>query len=1275
MEKNRYAGPSRRKAKTDFKIKDKAIMGGYFNLARLNFFKTMMVVLNGVDIDISRIKEDYLPRYLDYLCLVVKGECDIDKDVIQNYRAWVSELKLSQDDQFKLQQLLDKYFPFLAPVMASEASYNIYSRARDVIGDNDPRARREPVGKYVPADVMRGVGLAQSLDVITCMAHCLNDSRDYYTHFNPYNTIEQQCEKFDRQWRIAKWLRVVRDASRRIDKRRNGLSTREMEFLTGVDRMTSQVSKDGDGNIVKDSKNRPVKFFVEYPDYYFRIDGERPLVDAAGHSVDDDKPRLALSDFGMVFFCTLFLEKNQARLMQEELALFENGPYDGSRPDDDKKNSILREMFSIYRIRLPRGRRLDPGDDDTLLAMDMLNELRKCPMELYDVLGRAGRRYFEDEIKHPNEKTPEVFKRLRSTDRFPFLALRYIDATRCLDGIRFHVQLGKYRFRFYDKTTIDGDVTVRSLQREINGYGRLQDVERARREKYASMLQQSVQVATGEEDITIANFVPDTPQSTPYITDNAASYNIHNNRIGLYWDRDGESTMLSGDDKLYLPDLAVDDAGKATVEMPAPRATLSVRDLPAMVFYLHLCKRYALELPSAEEIIIKKHDQLVRFFDDVSQAKLKPVGSPENLDAVLADYDLTSRDIPSRLRLYLCGQLEEDENEYRLDSHGLELLSRRHKRIARQLDRLRQAREMVGDKQNTFGKKSFVGISHRLMAEQLAKSIIEWQPAVDNGRNKLTGLNYQRMIAFMASYDDAVPFEKLKDMFSRARLLEGSAAHPFLPRVLNHRPVNIEVLYELYFKEEKRRIQDLLDNEVDSRGNVVEYCLSHDADLSRVPFLHVDRKRFQHCDDAYCRELAARYLHVEGRCCSVELPDGLFTPYILKALKGHRFASNLDLQACLQDSDRNRNAAYLMSAYLEHVLHDASQPFYMAQDGDSRFARCYDLFAILQNEKINNELQPCPLSPVEINRRLTVKSSNGKSKQIDAEIEELMADMKRKAEKRISRDHMDDNQATKALKNCQAECEKKRQALKHKIADVKKNERTIRRYKTQDMALMLMAQDILGRVLTVERQGQDETGLLKLQHVCDPGFLNIPFTAKFKRSVKVDKKTSRDVWIVQENMALKNYGLFYQLFNDERVDTLLAKLEDQQVVRYSELNSELAAYDHNRTKMFDDVQRLERLAFDENTAVLSDPLAAAFFVNKDKGFAARNNFKRLLELLREKDPDRLDDEVITWLYSVRNAFCHNSYNIDMRQINKELPKIINQIIEQVNHITSGIARR
>lgn len=1245
---NKPNQPKRREARSRFYITDKAIMGGYFNLARMNFFKTMMTIFAKIGVDVRPIDEEQMPIYLTAFSKEMDGKRDeIHGD---DFQAWARKLKLNKENMLLLQQLLMKHLPFLGPIMAGDIN-RTFSKKRKAVD-------------YSPGNdhSMRGAMIQDYWRIIMTMASCLSDCRNYYTHYNPYNSLNDQKKQYRRQLVVASWLEKVRDASRVIHKQRNGLTTVEMEFLTSVDRYFTRNKKDDYGNTIFD-RGKPLKDYVEYDDYYFSIMAKRSRIDAAGRAIEGEEKWDVLSDFGVVFFCTLFLEKEQARLMQEELRLYQTGPYDGSEDGDFEKNEILREMFSVYRIRVPHGKRLDPMDNATLLAMDMLNELRKCPMPLYDVLPRAAKQEFEDVVRHPNEMTQEVFKRLRSTDRFPYLALRYIDLIECFGNIRFQVQLGKFRYKFYDKTTIDGDQVVRGLEKEINGFGRLQDVELARQEKYGHLLQQTVEVETGEENITIDNLVADTATSAPYLSDRKASYNIHSNRIGLFWNEKDEKQLLIGDDKLYLPVLAVDDNGKANVEMPAPRASLSVRDLPALIFYLDLrqqLRQQYPQLPHPEQVIRDKYHALVNFFTDVAEGRLQPCVDRDVLEArLMLDYDgLTLNDIPTKLRDYLSGIEGNEEDEdcaARLKGYALSILEKRYKQVEGRINRLKEARKIVGDKQNKYGKKSYVDVSPRKLAEHLAQSIVDWQPSIDNGRNKLTGKNYQRMIAFMASYTDETPVQELKDMFTRAGLLEGPSAHPFLKRILDLGPSNIEVFYDNYCKEEKRRLYQCL--KIETRNDEEVYELKPDADLSLFPFLHAGRVRFHKRDEAAYRSLSMRYLQVDGRPSTIQLPDGLFTGSILKAM------GVIDvMQPYLQDKELNGNASYLMSAYLEHVMHDKSQPFYF-------YERQYDLFAELQNKKAVDKvlLLPCPLTVQEINRRLTCKTDDGKNKQIKREIQQLMEQMERATESKIAKYRLSGKYAQKKREAGIEERQKKARKLSHLIADVKKNERTIRRYKTQDLAIFLMAKRLIGDALSWAVEDADMA--FKLANVCEERFLSQ--TMKFSYTYHLDKMGAKTVDIVQENMSLKNYGSFFRFLYDDRVRPLLQRLVDQQQVSFSALTSELANYNQCRSTAFDRFQQFEKMAFELNKVALTDQNHPLFVARKNGRIIGetRNKFAVMLGLLDAVGVELLDAEDRSWLKNVRNAFCHNSYGgIDMRDVEMKLPRIIEQIVRHVDDV-------
>lgn len=1324
---------NRRKAESSFSISEKSIMGGYFNIARLNLYKTVITIFAQVGIK-GDYPEEKIDRVLEALYKNLAGKSD---ELSKEQSQWKRLNQLKSEQIVKLQRLLFKHFPLLGPVMASEASYKIYKaelyakEAEEMVKNNKAELKKVRKSNVInDCQLMRGVGVDECLSVLATMASCLTDCRNFYSHYVPYNSKEEQKIQYGRQAKIARWLDKVIVASRRIDKQRNGLTTGEMEFLTGIDHYFPKEKVDENGKVIKDNRGWAVKEFVEYPDYYFRIKGKRQLIDTNGVTLTNEEGQDALTDFGIVFFCTLFLQKTYAKMMQEELALYENGPYDGTvkgqEENDAKKNAILREMLSIYRIRIPRGKRLDSKDDMTTLAMDMLNELRKCPMPLYDVLGQEGRRFFEDEVQHPNEQTPEKNKRLRATDRFPYLALRYIDLKKDIfTRIRFQVQLGEFRFKFYEKKTIDGSEEVRSLQKEINGYGRLQEIEAKRLEKYSALFQKSELVSTKLEHedlhLDLTQFIEDQADSKPYVTNHRAAYNIHNNRIGMYWEESQNPNDYSvfGTDGMYLPELNVVD-GKAPILMPAPKASLSVYDLPAMLFYQYLLENSKVgrtEYERPQDIIINKHDAFVSFFRAVKDGILTPFPSREALSAKLASgYGLNINDVPKKLVEYLLGQ-NDDTN--RLEDYATHEVLLRFRRCLRRYEHFEEDRKMIGNKDNKYGKKGFVDVRHGRLAQYLAESIMDWRKPLNGVSDKLTGLNYSKMQAALATFGGKTTFAKLNDIFAEAKLFGTSpGSHPFLQKAMDKKPLNIEMLYMAYLEDEiatlkkflviknsnklndkeKKEYKDLVvfteeEERQTNDGKIKKVKVEKAAvkvigntNYAKLPFVHHQRVRFLQRDTEYYKSLAARYLSVDGKPATIQLPDGIFTSYILKVLKD-KYDSYEAMQLHLSNEDMNHNAAYLISSFFESVLNDCSQPYYRTfhyennEEKPNRFAHIYDLFNILNNVKVANAYQPVPMTTLDINSRLTKKAINSDGlfeirkddngddyivKQITIDIENHLKKMEKDVENRIRKKNLHGDKAYKARMNGKEEQEKMQRKLTHCIADIKSNERTIRRYKTQDMVLFLMAKNILSTILA-QQNGSASEKLFRLKNVCDSNFLSQ--TVRFEFPVKVNEMTIK---VVQENMALKNYGEFYRFIYDDRLITLLSQLKDVTEISYADLTGELATYDSYRSQVFLLMQEIEKLAFEQHSKELTDLNNPKFFKDEDtNNVPKRNNFRALLSLFDGIESRQLTNADCDRLIEIRNAFCHNTYRINMDDLEKKLPTISIQIVKKIEKLLKG----
>ncbi|MBP5367791.1 MAG: type VI-B CRISPR-associated RNA-guided ribonuclease Cas13b [Bacteroidales bacterium] len=281
--------------------------------------------------------------------------------------------------------------------------------------------------------------------------------------------------------------------------------------------------------------------------------------------------------FYFIMFIDLFLEKKYVKQFIDKCAIFN---------DIDKKYGF--EMLGVYCTKLPAAK-YDVSSNNVALALDILNELSKCPEELYKLLSPQDQK----EFRFLDEIYDEVFM-LRKSDRFANLVMEYIDKNNLFERIRFQVSLGKYRYKFYNKTCIDGSTQVRTLQKDLNGFGRIDKMNEIRKTKWNNL----IRITDNEE-----NFAPkDTADTTPYITDHNPRYITNGNRIALWWNNDEK------DDDFYIPTINGDKA-----PCIPPKAWMSIYELPAMMFLIKLKGA-----KFVEDLIIKKCDQKLHLYNTIA---------------------------------------------------------------------------------------------------------------------------------------------------------------------------------------------------------------------------------------------------------------------------------------------------------------------------------------------------------------------------------------------------------------------------------------------------------------------------------------------------------------------------------------------------------------------------------------------------------------------------------------------------------------------------------
>lgn len=454
--------------------------------------------------------------------------------------------------------------------------------------------------------------------------------------------------------------------------------------------------------------------------------------------------------------------------------------------------------------------RLDCNKPDIALGLDMINELHRCPKALYETLSADNQKLFR---KSFDDQSFQDVLMIRHTDRFPYFAMRYIDDRKVFGNIRFLCNLGKYRYKFYMKRCIDnGQSRVRSLQKELNGFGRYQELESLRTGKWKCLIR------------PFENYCADTADTKPYITDVHTHYVINGNRIGLSVSLTSDGT---GD---YFPTIDED-----TVNSKASDAWLSTFELPAIIF-LHLLGG------NPEDIILEHIRNKRQLYKDIISHSLV-CGTPESI--IRQKYSLSFAQLPEKIVDYLCEKTFDAEEKFA-----------RHKttvfeEMRKETELLKSYAQIDSKSTKKRGQKGYQAIKVGQLAQILAKDIISLQKAdrKNHGSNKLTGLNFSVMQSALALYD----LDTLKRIFVSAGLTAGEFQHPFLKKVVDKSPNSIIALYLDYMEQ---------------RHWFAEQCIKRQKNID---ILKKESAKWIKRDDDFYLKLTKRYL-----AQPIELPRGLF---------------------------------------------------------------------------------------------------------------------------------------------------------------------------------------------------------------------------------------------------------------------------------------------------------------------------------------------------------------------------------------------------------------
>ena len=978
---------------------------------------------------------------------------------------------------------------------------------------------------------------------------------------------------------------------------------------------------------------------------YQRVNGKPKLNVGFAHAIRTEDYRLTL--MGVVLLCCQFVEKQYATMFFD--ALDKHSKYarfysiaamipskkvgdrtyvplykgEAAESQIQKQRMALREFYSVFRVRIPK-ERLDSTRGDMALALDMMNELGKCPDVLFEHLSPEDRESFKGE---------EGALMRRSGDRFPQLALRWLDENRKFNNLRFHVTFGKYRWMFCpDKKCVDGLVRQRWLQKELNGFGRIQEVESKR-----------CGIVPGWDGVDIIRkfeeVVSDEEQKVPYVTDFRTQYLFNRDKIGI-----------SLND--YMPSVKDIHTARADVRHSGvPDFYMSVYDIPAMLFLTYLLGDNS---RIVEKLLANCKAAYMKLFDDLAQGKWDGDINVSDYSAGegTVKYTLDWSDVPMKIRrkMPLRGGDRNFSKKKSFEELAEATLESMLQRTERQLEKfeadIASARDIKGNKQ---GKDGFVDIRAGRLANFLSRDIVRLMPVSENGRNKPTGLNYSIIQKSIATYKaSGNGFDELVKIFREAKIIgvEGGS-HPFLASMLKEkRPQSVLEFYRIYIERRIVYIKDVLKDKTKFRS---------------LPFLKSGRQKYSVDRADYAARLAESY-----RKCPIYLPTGIFMDLIRQQL------NKFDAMKPVLAGDR-LNVSYLIAQYFEKVEHDKEQPLY----GLKRNYRVFDLLEFAEEPKYW-----C------LNERIGKAAKYGLAKRnvfwnrmgqyYDGLIRYYEGFRGKKTAVKWNEKLRDARNEKAVWNRMKVSVEEERLQMRDcafysRLVSARKEyddcERELRRMKVQDMLMFLVARETL-------RLPKDKVFRLRNLSLSD-GTKNILSSTVDEFSmdvVWVEKedgvKVSHTAAIKENNVVIKNYGRMFKLLYDDRVKTLLPHIHDSAiadngvndrimlkenkvVIDKSLFDDELMHYDGHRHDVCETVLRFESAAI------------------KKYGLNGRVDFKAALEALTCRS--LLDERDARILSAIRNAYNHNKYPDKGTDVNvnvESLPKLTEDLLQMFSSKTN-----
>ncbi|MFW6275935.1 MAG: type VI-B CRISPR-associated RNA-guided ribonuclease Cas13b, partial [bacterium] len=547
------------------------------------------------------------------------------------------------------------------------------------------------------------------------------------------------------------------------------------------------------------------------------------------------------------FFVCLFLENKHAHEYLKKQK--------GYKSSHTPEHRATLKTYTFYSIKLPRPV-FESRDMKLRLILDALNELKRCPKQLYDHLPEKYQKFCqvesvkqkENEETGETEEIKEYIPFIRHEDKFPYYALRFIDDLELLKDIRFKIKrgLGKEIFHTHETAT---QPVVRN--KKIFTFGRFQEVYEGERNDPDNNLWHIAPAYAFEKDGNIKIKITKN-EKTSKSKDDTSSNNVAYAELSVYELRNLVYCCLNG---------------------KKDAANNIIRD------YVFNYKTFLKDLES-------NNFPKIDYTADLKERK-------KQLQNILeSDYNLQLHQLPKKIRKIL---LDEKIQNYK--SHAIQKIKDRQDENERILKKIESRREKnKGNNKDTQQKNT---LKTGQLASELANDIQNYLPE----NYKLELFQYrdlQKQLAYyrrkniytLLNQNYALTYHEQQDRNENFNDLYYEKKHPFLHHVLSRKDnddifsfaFNYFKSKNIWLKKVLEKATGLNDTDIPKYSNLFYYFKPGTSVNDKGEKIY-----YRKYDDHYLNKLIQRHLKQDH---VINIPRGILNQFICPEKESYKQENN-----------------------------------------------------------------------------------------------------------------------------------------------------------------------------------------------------------------------------------------------------------------------------------------------------------------------------------------------------------------------------------------------